>query len=86
MTVPSERLNFNQHVWFNISGYSPVNFIGWVEQKTFEVLKEGVTILLNESIDVVDNIPGIMANKEVLKISISWKKQKNVFEKWQVSR
>ena len=56
-----------------------------MEQKTFEVLKEGVTILLNESIDVVDNIPGVMANKEVLKISISWKKQKNVFEKWQVS-
>ena len=40
-----------------------------IEQKTLEVLEEGVSILLDEARDCVDHVPGIMLDQEVLAVT-----------------
>ena len=40
-----------------------------IEQKTLEVLEEGVSILLDEARNCVDHVPGIMLDQEVLAVT-----------------
>jgi len=47
--------------------------IGWIKQKSFEVLKQSVLVFIQESTDVVHNIPCIMSVKHKFKFfPFSW--------------
>ena len=39
-----------------------------VEEQALEVLEEGVSVLLNEALDGVDNVSGVVLHQEVLAV------------------